>query len=405
MRGNILLGAAAAALATAFGAQAAHAQATTAWSGAPRTSEEDRQFKVNGRVQYDIYNVQADRNGGADESYTGTAFRRVFLGVEGRFTDHWRYNVKLDLSPGDSGTNEVRADDMYLEYAGSAYSIFIGQGNAVSPMEDRDSSAQIPFNERSGIIQAGGFGKVLGVDFLTNGGNWSLGVGVHGDTANNPEATVDEQSFVIARATWAPLYERTPDGIRLLHLGLSYRYRDNGGAGLIGYSARPGVGFNTSFVSAAAFAESDRWIGAEAAVQWDRFGAEAEYGQLTGELPANGEREFSGYYVDLFWALTGESRNYNAADGSFGRITPRRSLGQDGGIGSVMLSLRYDSLDLTDSTTIGGEQSGYVGGVTWQPIGFVKFQLNYADYSIDFPGSSTNDADVQTVTFRTQFDW
>ena len=419
-------GAALAALATAAGVSSANAQTTTspppppptvvtAWAGAPRTTEEDRQFKINGRIQYDVYSVSSDFPGtGNDQGYLRSAVRRAFLGVEGRFTTNWRYNIKFDLAPGSSDTsgqgNEVRLDDAYLEYAGDNFSIFIGQNNQVVPMEDRNSSAQIPFNERSAIINAAGFGKVFGVDFFTNGGNWSWGVGLHGDTSNNGEtASANESMFLITRGTWAPIYQRTPDGVEVLHLGLSARERDadrprTGGPTLFGYSARPNNGFGTSFVNTGANFEHDRWVGAEFAYQRNNFGVEAEWGRLEAQLSGAGERTFSGGYIDMFWSPTGESRNYQAVDGSWGRTAIRRTLGSDGGIGHIMLSARYDTINLTDLPTDGGKQDSYILGVTWMPIGYVKFQLNASHNNISLPGGATSgDADV--VTFRTQLDW
>lgn len=413
-------GAALAALATAASVNAANAQTTTAppppptvttaWSGAPRTSEEDRQFKINGRLQYDVYSISSEFPGTAnDQSYTRSAARRAFIGVEGRFTTNWRYNVKFDLAPSQSDTsgqgNEVKLDDAYLEYAGDNFSIFIGQNNQVSPMEDRDSSNYIPFNERSAILSAAGFGKIFGVDFFTNGGNWSFGIGLHGDSVNNGDGTnVDEAAYLITRATFAPIYQRTPDGLTVLHLGVSARERDNGGDGLFSYAARPTVGFGTSFVTTGALFERDRWLGGELAFQHNAFGVEAEYGRLEGQLAGAGERTVSGGYIDLFWSPTGESRNYQAVDGSFGRTAIRRTLGSDGGIGHVLLSARYDTVSLTDLPTDGGKQDSYIFGVTWMPIGYVKFQLNASHNNIALPGGATS-GDANVVTFRTQIDW
>ena len=388
---------------------------TTTWSGAPRTREEDREFKINGRIQYDLFNIQVDDGNPAtnDVDYQGSFVRRAFIGVEGRFTQNWRYNVKFDLAPGDSGSNEVRFDDAYLEYAQDDWSLIVGQNNAVSHMEDRTSSNYTPFNERSMIDQAFGFGKIFGVGVVTNGGNWSAGVGYYFDTLNNPQtADQDEPGALYGRVTWAPYYERTPDGVSFVHLGANLRHRDGGGT-LLSYSARPAQnslsGLGTTISSVGNWG-SDDLVGAELALQHNAFGATAEYMQLEATRSGAGEdASATGGYVDLFWSPTGESRNYSAADGSWGRVTTRRTLGSDGGIGHVMLSGRYEWLDLTDTAFGGvaggrGEQTGWLAGVTWAPIAYVKFQLNYGQYDFDRPGV-TNDREYQTTTLRTQFDW
>lgn len=417
---KVALAALAGAAGTAAGAGIASAQTapapsvTTQWRGAPQTNEEDRQFKVNGRVQYDVFNVNQDFDTGADNEYAGSFARRVFIGVEGRFTQNWRYNVKFDLSPSASNNlDEVRLDDAYLEYAADDYSIVIGQNNAVSHIEDRTSSNYTPFNERSMIDQAFGFGKIFGVSGIWSGGNWSLGAGWQQDTLNNVETiNTQEQSAFVARGTWAPIYQRTPDGITLLHLGANFRHRD-GGSGLISYAARPAQnslsGLGTTISSAGNF-KADDLYGIEVAGQYNAFGFTTEYMQANAERSGAGtDAEVTGGYVDLFWSPTGEARNYQAADGSWGRITPRRTLGSDGGIGAVWLSARYEWLDMSDDAfgagaNNRGEQTGYNLGLTWSPIGYVRFQLNHGNYELDRPGT-TNDQEIESTTLRTQFDW
>lgn len=443
---STLATAALAALASATGVAAsvgvAHAQTapapaptvTTRWNGSPETREEDRRFHVNGRFQYDVAYTDADCATadctGVNESGVRSYARRAFIGVDGRLTDHWRYNVKFDLGFGQNNSSgnvngaRITADDFYLEYAGQDWSLLIGNHNGVSPMEDRDSSLNIPFNERSFLIGAGGFGKRPGIGWITNGGNWSLGAALQsndgldnsaGDTARNGT----ESYFVIGRATWAPIYEQTPDGVTLLHLGLTGRYRDIGDGNnntfnsLLNYN--PGGLSNKQGNNAQVGAfESETYYGLEGAFQWNSFGAEAEYGHYaTTDSALNatqlGDADADGYYVDIFWSPTGESRRYNAADGSFGAVTPFRTFGSDGGIGHIMLSARYENLDLTD-TNFGAnrnELSAYTLGATWVPISHVKFQLNYSSTDVNYSVNNATHVDntIDAVTFRTQFDW
>jgi len=414
---------------------------TTRWNGSPETREEDRRFHINGRFQYDVASTDADCANntctGVNESGIRSYARRAFLGVDGRLTEHWRYNVKFDFVLGGAGSAQARADDLYLEYAGEDWSFLIGNHNGISPMEDRDSSLNIPFNERSFLISAGAFGKRPGIGWLTNGGNWSLGAALQsndtldtGDTAANGT----ESYFGIARATWAPIYSQTPEGTTLVHLGVTGRYRDigdgNGNAIDGAFNYNPGGLSNKQSNNAQVGGfQNDTYLGAEVAVQWNTFGMEAEYGHFENEDIATGPNAGSqlddasadGYYVDFFWSPTGESRRYNAADGSFGAVTPLRTLGSDGGIGHIMLSARYENLDLTDNgfritnlATVAAnandrrnELTAYTLGATWVPISHVKFQLNYSSTDVNYLLNDVNHVDntIDAVTLRTQFDW
>ena len=460
-KSQALLTAALSALGMVAGAGAANAQqsptvapppppptVTTRWNGSPETREEDRRFHVNGRFMYDIASTDADfctSSGFTNAAAAGPAIvapcesgvrsyaRRAFLGVDGRLTENWRYNVKLDFTFGGSGV-AVKADDLYLEYAGQDWSFIVGNNNAVSPMEDRDSSLNIPFNERSFLISSSGVGKRPGIALITNGGNWSLGAALAGnDSLDTTDSASNgtESYFVAGRATWAPIFAQTPEGTTVLHLGLYGRYRDNGDGngnalnGLFTYS--PNALSNKSNNNASiGGAESDTFWDLEAAFQWNAFGAEAEYGQISAQDSAltsaqSGDGDITGYYFDVFWSPTGESRRYNASDGSFGAVTPLRTLGSDGGIGHIMLSARYENWDATD-VVFGNnrnETTAWTVGASWVPIAHVKFQLNYSSTDVNYENNTSDavtgtggdgvqprqDNTINAVTFRTQFDW
>jgi phosphate-selective porin OprO/OprP len=427
----------------------------TRWNGAPETREEDRRFRVNGRLMYDIASTDADCSNaactGVNEEGVRSYFRRAFLGVEGRLTEQWRYNIKFDFAI----SGNVSLDDAYLEYAGQDWSAIIGNNNAIAAMEDRDSSLNIPFNERSFIVTGAGWGKRPGIAWLTNGGNWSLGAALQSnDQANTSDTAANgtEAYFIAARGTWAPIYQQTPEGTTVLHLGASVRQRDIGdGAGntfggLFTYA--PGALSNKSNNNATVGgSDSDLWLGAEGAFQWNAFGFEAEYAQIsTQDVSGNAtafarqqaaDADITGYYVDLFWSPTGESRNYRASDGSWAAVRPLRTLGSDGGIGHILLSARYEDWDATDNgfdvvpegavptaaqlaaanaADRRSELTAYTLGLTWVPIEHVKFQLNWSNTEIDYVDNTSDisttagaqtlvDNEIQAVTFRTQLDW
>lgn len=415
--GFLLRGAALAALATMVGAGAANAQApqtTTAWSGAPRWTEGDQQFKVRGRVHYDISTVETDFDTGTDENFTRTGIRRAHFGVEGRFTRNWRYRAEFVLNPSQSDSSttnaagEVGVDDFYIEYASDTYSLTIGEQNVTSPLEDRTSSNTTQFNERSAYINAFGFGRAAGVAFVTNGGNWSLAGGVYGDSLNNAEAgaAASEIFSVSTRGAWAPLYEQSPEGLVLLHLGASARFREAGDTTGFSYSVRPALARGGATpLNFGVSGQSDTTYGLEAAFQYHQFGVEAAYSYLSGETFAGAEYDLNGYYVDLFFSLTGESRAYNATQGNFGRINPRRPVGTDGGFGHWMLAARYDHIELDDPLggASRGEQSSYIGGIQWNPIGYVTFRLNYG--VTEFDRFTASDGESEVISFRSQFDF
>jgi phosphate-selective porin OprO/OprP len=415
-----------AALATAATVGVAAAQSSTPapapthstnWTG---TVGEDRfgeqRFRMRGRFQWDVLSSDLDGGGLAiDQEGTRSFTRRAFLGVQGRFSERWRYKVDFVLTP---SANSIQVDDAFLEYVTNDWSLVIGEHNITSPLEDRISSLDIPFTERSSVINAFGFGRRAGLGFIYSGANYSASVAVQGDSMNSTDGSGDfannEELNVSGRFTFAPIFETSPEGTRLLHFGVHARQRNAGGGQAFTYEARPlnGRGNRPITVSGVGDGgETDTTWGAEIAGQWGPFGLQAEYASLDGETNTSGEDfNYSGYYVDLYWSLTGESRAYRGNTGSFGAIVPRNAINQ-GGWGHWMLSARYDSLDMTD-TGIGlatdtlGEQSAYAVGLDWIPLDHVRFKLNYARSEVDYtnPGDGA-DAEANIVTLRTQFDF
>ncbi len=436
---------------------------STSWSnGAPKTTEGEQAFKVSGRVQYDVFNIDTDGASATDQSYSRSYVRRAYLGVEGQFSDAWRYKVALAFQPGaeaasstvttlrlcqDNGTaaiaqratclagetdrgpvvtsvstsggdTEVGFDDAYIQYVAGPWEITLGQNAIASNLEDRTSTLNIPFNERSAMSNAFSSSKTLGVVIASSGANWNGAVGIYGDSADNPESTNTSETIAFsARGAWVPVFSQTREGTSLVHLGAFARYRDNAGgddaSGVRGpafrYRARPNTGWGDRFIDtgSAAFAQ-DQFLGAEFAAQHNAFAVTGEYGQLTakpqsGSPIAGSNPSFQGGYVDFFWSPTGDSRAYKLKDGSFSRMSPRTPLG-DNGFGAVTLGLRYDFLDLTDGAVDGGQQKGFTLQSTWQPLAFLKFQADYSRLDIERPSSPlSGEADV--ITLRSQIEW
>jgi phosphate-selective porin OprO/OprP len=401
-------------------------------SGAPEIRDGEQRFKIRGRLQYDVYSNEWDA--GVDsplvspsvdaEDGSRSYVRRAFIGAQGRFSDNWRYKVDFVLNPGASGDDAatgdaaVAVDDAYLEYAGDFFSVVIGENNVTSPLEDRTSSLDIPFLERSSIINAYGYGRAAGVAGLVTGANWMAALGVYGDSLNNSDSSfaTSEQTSVSGRFTWAPIFETAPDGVTLLHLGVSARQRYNGDDALYRYRPRPLNGRGSRWVESSSgnATQSDTAYGFEVAGQWNAFGFTAEYITLEGETPAGVQIDSDGYYVDVTWSLTGEARSYRGNQGAFGPVVPSNPV-TEGGWGHWGLIARYDSIDLTDvdAGTARGEQTAYAFGVNWVPVDHVRLMLNYASTEMDrsvntfpvAPAISAPDAEADVISLRTQFDF
>ena len=180
-------------------------------------------------------------------------------------------------------TPKSRLTTHILEYAGDFFSVVIGENNVTSPLEDRTSSLDIPFIERSSIINAYGYGRAAGVAASSRAAQLDGRCRRLRRLAQQLEratSRTDEQTSVSGRFTWAPIFETSPDGITLLHLGVSARQRSQWRRrATSAIRARPLNGRGTRWLesSGGTALRNDTAYGFEVAGQWNAFGFTAEY--------------------------------------------------------------------------------------------------------------------------------
>ena len=370
-------------------------------SAAAQTGEgEGFTFKPRGRIQVDAQHRDWDVR---DEDDTDLYVRRLYLGAQGRLHGDWRYKIDLVLTP---GIETVGVDDAYIEYAGEGWSLFVGEHNVAAPLEERTSSLDIPFIERSSIINAFGYGRRAGLGFTTSGARWQLALAAQGGSMNaaDGEGDADESRALSARFSFAPILD-AQNG-RVLHLGANVRHRYQNDASMR-VRARPLNGRDTRWIDAGSSSanrlEDDVSLGGEIAFGHGPFTLVSEYIALSGDTPAGGARDFHGYYIDAHWSLTGEARPYRVSQGVFTAVSPRAPL-NEGGMGHWALSARHDFIDLSDGSDVNrGEQSAYALGLDWIPVEHVRFKLNYAHSEMDRTIGADDEAEI--ITLRGQFDF
>ena len=80
------------------------------------------------------------------------------------------------------------------------------------------------------------------------------------------------------------------------------------------------------------------------------------------------------------WETQDLRRDIAAAERAWARA---EALMADPTIGLVVLdelniALRYDYLDLNDGAIVGGRQDAWIAALIWQPVEFLRFNVNYA---------------------------
>jgi phosphate-selective porin OprO/OprP len=88
--------------------------------------------------------------------------------------------------------------------------------------------------------------------------------------------------------------------------------------------------------------------------------------------------DFFGFYANISWFITGESRPYDRADGYFKRLIPLRNFdfGKGGAWGAVALGARVSYTDLDDGNIQGGRLGLLIGELDWYLNSHVRWMFN-----------------------------
>ena len=399
-------------------------------------------FKVRGRVLLDAVDEHVDRRG----SPTRTNYdsfnvrpRQLFLGVEGNIGKQWSYKLEGGARNGATWS----WDDAILAYnLSKTNSIIIGNQKTVS-LEGITSTRFTEFLDRGPYFNLLQTDYALGLAYLKKGPNFSVEGAVLGGSVNAADVTAgaygsqsaNEQFAATARGTYAII--NTPD--QKLHVGGWVRYRERGGQTGFVYATNNNSNYNPVQVTptTGAAGDSDWTIAGEFAYVLKSLSLQAEAANVhvarlnTGRDATLGGSDFNIpiAYGSVSFFLTGETRNYQAGTGDFGRTKVLHPLDQ-GGTGALELLARVDYADLSDMkpnafSPLTGQYAAAAGvatagkykaltiGANYYPISYVRFMANYTWGDVDNPeygalGPATRfnrDATINVFQARAQIDF
>jgi phosphate-selective porin OprO/OprP len=392
-------------------------------NGRPTVATADGQFRfaVRAMAQYDVAsyfqddpttpdNRRADTSNASDLN-SGGNFRRARLGIEGTAFRDWNYALTGEF--GGTGSEAAQLNQAYIEYAGwkpwelaAPLRFRIGAWATPTGLEDATSNTEGLFLERAASAElvrgiAGGDGRT-GFGVFANGDRWYGSAVLTGASVANT-AEFDEQTGYLLRAAYLPI--RGTD--YALHIGANVsgviEPADTDASPAdqerIRLRERPELRNDTTrFVDTGNInANGVTQYGAELGGYWHNLYASGEYFQIDVDRSTAGtDPSFNGWYVQGAWALTGETRRWNAANGGFQGIRPTNPLDVSGGHwGAWEVAARYSTLDLNyhegalgsaaiaNDTVRGGEQEITTIGLNWYPNQTIRFLLDYQWVSID----------------------
>ena len=370
-------------------ANARNAAATAApgtrieWKGSPQFAEDDRSFKVKGRIQADAAYVSVPDGTGDRGLGFSNEVRRIRLGGGGKLGGGIGYKLELEFSD-----NNVDLVDTFITYENKAWLLAVGNQNQFQSLDELTGDTSGSFMERAAFTDAFNFERRLGISAQHRGKTLLLQAGIFTDDitalsndSDGPSGGDENNSFgVDGRAVYAPML-----GDTRLHLGASAHWRklNRVSEDPVRYRQRPFVHTTNSRILATPAFNADRELhyGLEVAGIHGPWHFAAETHWLKAFRPAAANPSFFGGYVEVGYFLTaGDTRPYKG--GIFGVANPKNPI-SDGGIGAVQVNLRYDRLDLNSGTIRGGTQDGYLASIIWTPVNYLRLNLNYGylDYN------------------------
>jgi phosphate-selective porin OprO/OprP len=346
-----------------------------------------------------------ETNGARDLS-DGAYFRRARVGVEGVFNRDFSYRFVTEF--GGAGTEgPARINDAWIAYTGLApFTFQFGAFSPMANMEDGTTPEDLLFLERSSGAELsrvlGGADGRIGLAIKGNGARWMGSVTFTGRTVNDAEV-FDSQTAVVTRFAGLALTASDYN----LHVGASGTYVFHPpDAGVDAGGTRYGIRFrdrpelrvdSTRLIDTGAIDARHAYaVGAELGGNWRNFQVQGEkfwYGIERRNPGALDDPTFGAWYLEGSWMITGESRRYNMASGSYQNARPFVPFTSHGGLGAWELALRYSNTDLNfnagsggaalPNSVRGGEQDIWALALNWYLNANFRLQLNYLDIDVD----------------------
>lgn len=425
--------------------------------GRPSVRSGDGRFEmaIRGRVQLDWASFMQDQNDfGAGygtvgtcaatnalcDQGSGTVFRRVRFGIEGKVFRDFIYELRFDFGGSDvEGAGIINI--ARVGYVGvPGLRVHAGAIQPIVTMYDATSSAELTTMERPQVVTVlasnfGGDNGRIGLEatyqkegLLFPEDNFVISGALTGDrvATNRTAADRDENTQLLGRLA----YRFFSDGESNAQLGMSAAQLQSGRGGAAGSNRtirlreRPEIRVT-----------GDRFIDTgDINIEPDQgamaygfeFGANFKNLYLAGEwykfdldrLNSVDDPQFSGWYVEGEWIVTGENKRYVAAGtnnnvGVFRGPSIAAPWSPGGGIGAWSLHGRYSTLDLNWNEGVvgaatptngvrGGKETHTILGVTWYMNANLKMMAEYNMVEVERLNSAgaSLDADFDVLQGR-----
>ena len=399
----------AALLAAAGLAAPAQAETSVSTDGGIKIKGDKASFELDGRVQWDFALFDNDPGAGADafygadpgkggENVSGSEFRRIRLTAKGKAYG-WEYKIQPDFAD-----DALTMKDVYIATKLGFGKLTMGQFKMPFGLEELTSSKWITLQERASTSTVAPV-RQQGVQLSNSFGGFTWAAAGYNIDDNDGE--FNNGTGLGARVTFAPVLEDAA----IVHLGLAAATESYGNS-----SDGDNNRFRIRYRAAGHLSDASRptlldlnngrrsdvtKLGFEAAGVLGPFSLQTEYAMADADDGVE-EGEFTSYYLQASWIITGESRGYKAGAGIFDKVKPAS------GTGAWELAVRMDVAE-GQETPLGGaltrdtEFEALTLGVNWYVNPNTRITVNYIDAEITDQLTRSVVDQPSALTGRVQF--
>ncbi len=367
------------------------------WDNGFKLESKDKAFKLKfgGRIMVDhayfSQNDELDTNVGLLETESGTEFRRARLFMSGTIYSNVNFKLQIDFAGGKTTLKDAYIGIKDIPVVGN---IRVGHVKEPFRFDALTSSKYITFMERALPIdfsQERNNGILLFNDFAEK--RMSFQAGAFRNANNNSDDVMANNGYVLTgRLTGLAL--KNSEKKQILHLGAAFSFRKPDSKEYK-ISSRPEAHLSgIKYISTGTLDDvsSISLANFEGILVMKSFSFQGEYLTATvnslDSAPID-NYNFSSYYGQISYFLTGENKNYKNSYAGFDRVKPKKNFGKGTGAGAWELAVRVSNTDLNSEDIFGGEQTDITLGVNWYLNPSTRIMLNHVWADIKDTGNAS----------------
>lgn len=357
--------------------------------------EEGHKLKFGGRIMVDHayfwQDEDLDTNVGMLESKSGTEFRRARFYMSGTIYHNVEFKLQVDMANGKTSLKDAFVGIKNIPAIGT---VRVGHVKEPFRLDALTSSNYITFMERALPIdfsQERNSGIIVFNDIVKNRLSFQAGAFRNSDGTGN-DVTADDGYALTGRVTALLPIAENKNSYAHLGLGYSFRKKDSKEYKV---SSRPEAHLGPKYISTGTLENVDNinLLNFEAAVVHGPISFQGEYLLATVnnmDIATFDKYDFSSYYGQISYFLTGESKKYKGSYSGFDKIKPKANFsGKDKGAGAWEIAVRFSHSDLNSQDVFGGEQTDITLGVNWYLNPATRIMLNHVWADVKDAGNAS----------------